>query len=223
MTIGEAIDLILLRANGGRLTQESAVQRADIRAYLPTALSYFLVAEMRQRRREAHEEAGFGGSESWFDGTFPGVYTLTPAQDADSKIWYIDLAGAAVSLPSGRGVQLVYPSEHPEKPFVRLANPSQIAGAEYILGDQVFFWAQNTSNRVSRIRLFNYIGPACPVEVWAILNTDCLADTAQMPAPTNITMLVIDKCVDHFTGTRQTPSDNAMDGKDVNALNLPAQ
>lgn len=211
MTIGEAVDLILIHVDGGHLTQDSNVLRADIRAYLPAAINYFTVAEMRMRRAEARGDSFIPSN--WSDGSFFGIYTLTPVNSEYG--WYVDLPGHIVSLFNARGLESVYPIKAPLMPFIRMSNPSELAGAEQIMGPNVFYYPE-TAGEVTRLRLLNFSGSACDVIVRAMLDISALSDDSPLPVPAGVDMAVVDKCVQHFAAQRMSPADIALDGNDLN-------
>lgn len=218
MTVGEAIDLILLNVTGGHMTQDANVLRADIRAYLPSAISYFTVMEMRLRRAEGISENG--SPSVWSDGSFFGTYTLTPT--ASGSRWYVDLPGHVLSLFNARGVESVTPAASPTRPYVRISNPQQLAGIDDMLGSQVYYYPE-TSGEATRLWLINYASPVCDLTVRALLNVDNLADTAPLPVPAGVDMQVINKCVGYFNQQRMTPADTALDANDLNQNHVNGQ
>jgi len=215
MKVGEAIDLILLAVTGGRLTQENSVQRAEIRVLLPAAIDKFLTLEMRLRRQEARQDAMDGFASLWDDGTFFGIYTLTPAQDTTKGMWCVTLPGKLAQIPGQRSLGLVVPVKYPTKPFVQAKHPAALAGAEGILGSQVFCWPE-TIGDASKIWLYNYSGFDCDLEVWALLNSVDLGDDAELPVPGNIVPDALDWLKKWFMEQRGTVADNDKDDSDIN-------
>jgi len=218
MTVGQAIDLVHLAVTGGHLTQDSNVQRADICAYLPSAISYFTTLAIRERRAEMRQNELPGGP--WSDGSFYADYTVTPVKDTTTSLYYADLSGSVMSLPSLRAIESVYYAKNPTSPFIQLASPQALAGAWGIMGDNVFFYTGQGTDGATRLWLLNYsaVG-SCDVVVRALLTADCLSDDAPMPCPAEVEMMVIDKCVQHFGGQRGMPADNAKDDRDLNQDN----
>jgi hypothetical protein len=212
MTIGQAIDLVHIAVTGGHLTQDSNVMRADICAYLPSALNYFNVVAMRERRKELRGEDAGG---SWSDGSFYGVYTLTPALDSTTNQWYIDLPGVIISLPRNRGIDGIWPVKNQTAPFIPAPSPQALAGAWGILGDNVFYYLQR-EGEATRVYFINANSFTCDVTVRALLTPDCMNEDDLMPCPPEVEMMVIDKCVQHFIQQRTIPADNGKDDRDIN-------
>lgn len=220
MTVGEAIDLILLAVTGGRLTQESSVQRAEIRALLPAAIDRFLTAEMRLRRQEARQDVMDGFASTWDDGTFFVGYDLTPALDSTRKSWYVTLPGKLVQIPGQRGISTVHPVKYPTQPFAAAKIPAALAGAEGILGSQVFYWPE-VSGDETKVWLYNYTGFDCDITVWALLNSVDLGDDAQMPIPNDIIPDALEWLRNWFMAQRGTVADNDKDDSDINEDTKP--
>ena len=212
MTIGEAIDLVHIAVTGGHLTQDSNVMRADICAYLPSAINYFNVMAMRERRNELRgEESG-----TWSDGSFYGVYTLTPALDMTTDQWYVDLPGAIMSLPKGRGIDGIWPIKNPRSPFIYIPSPQALAGAWGIMGDNVFYYLQKNGD-ATRVYFINPTAFTCDLTARALLEgASCMNDGDPLPCPPEAQMLIIDKCVQHFMQQRGFPADTAKDDRDIN-------
>lgn len=215
MTVGEAVDLVLLAVNGGRLTQESSVQRAEIRALLPVAIDRFLTIEMRLRQSDARQDGADGFSSIWDDGSFFGIYTLTPVKDTTRNMFYVTLPGVLVHMPKQRAISTVHPVKYPTQPFVKASHPSTLAGAEGILGGQTFYWPETAAD-ATKVWLYNYTGFDCDVEVWALLSTVSLDDTDQLPVPGNIIPDALEWLRNWFMQQRGTVADNDKDDSDIN-------
>lgn len=217
MTVGKAIDLVHIAVTGGHLTQDSNVMRADICAYLPAALNYYNVAAMRERRAELRGEDGG----TWSDGSFYGVYTLTPALDSTTSQWYVDLPGAIISLPRNRGIEGIWPIKNPTAPFIPAPSPQALAGAWGILGDNVFYYLQQNAG-ATRVFFINANAFTCDLTVRALLNSGCLNDDDLLPCPPEVAIMVVDKCAEYFRQQRGTPADNAKDDRDINQNQMTA-
>ena len=211
MTVGEAIDMVLLRVNGGRLTQESSVQRAEIRTLLPVVMDRFLTIEKRMRKQESRQE---GAPEPWDDGSFFGIYNLTPQKDSVTGLWHVDLPGSLSQIGSG-AISTVYPEKFPLLPFVPAKHPSLLAGANGIFGDQVFYYPEANGDS-TRISLVNYSGFGCDITVWALLSTVDLADTDQLPVPRSIQPDALEYMCQWFERQRGVIADNDKDDSDIN-------
>jgi hypothetical protein len=79
----------------------------------------------------------------------------------------------------------------------------------------VFYLLEKTGI-VHRLNLVNFQGPPCSVTVRCILNVSALTDADLLPVPAGVEAMVLDKCVEWFTGQRGMPADDAKDDNDIN-------
>jgi hypothetical protein len=216
MTVGEAIDLVLLNVTGGHLTQDSNVQRAEIRAYIPVVIEYLIGEKRRADLREARMNAKPAPPLS---SDFFGVYDIPVSSDASG--YFADLPGKVVTVPYLSSVQSVSikGADYSVPPLIRLTSPQEVYGLPSV-GSTSFYFVEPTEGGSSRIRLINFSASGCNLIVRAMLSSDSITDDNQpLPVPGELRMLVVDKCVEFFRAQMGMPADQAKDDQGINQKN----
>lgn len=213
MTVGEAIDLILINITGGHLTQDSNVHRAEIRAYIPVVIEY-LIGE--KRRADIREARMSGRPIPPLSSDFFGVYDIPVKKDGTG--YYADLPGRVVTTPYLASVQSVSikGSDYSVPPLIRLSSPEEAYGLPFV-GATSFYYIEATTDGASRVRLINFSASNCNLIVRAMLSSEIVANDDQpLPVPGELRMLVIDKCVEFFRAQIGTPADQTKDDQGQN-------
>lgn len=202
MIQGVAIDLILLRVNGGELSDEGAVQRSDIRAFLPIAINYATQKAYYINRREE----GDRDFPSNFYGTFSGLAinkTTTPPT--------ITLPKAIVSLPSNQGIRYVMDDCGNTYTPLNDADMTMINYYGNIFSEERFYRRTGLV-----IQLYNMPKLALTSNVVAMADPTTFTDDTELPIQAGMETDVIEMTVAHFREQRGTPADVIVDDKDVN-------
>lgn len=199
---GVLIDLVLLRVNGGVLNDSGAVQRTDIRAYLPIAINYATQKAYYINRKEEGDRDFPAG----FYGTFSGL-----SINKSGKVPYIELPKAVAQLPSNQGIR--YLTDDCGNTYTPMsdADYTMINHYKCIFGEERFYHPIG-----NRIELFNMSKLAETSNLIAMADPTTFDDDTDLPIQAGMESDVIDMTVAHFLGQRATVGDIVVDEKDVN-------
>lgn len=194
MTVGEFVDLVLLRVGGGVFTDDLSVQRVDIRAYLPAAVNYALTSG----RNTSLSQEGNRDLPSMFYGTF----TDLPI-DRTSSVAKVTLPKGYVPLYGNEGVRSVFDECGNYYSPLMDADRRSIKYFKDKLLCQGFYYP------LGKINLEVY--PTNPlIEMLSgeyIVSVDYLADDDMLPLPADTEAMALDLCVQWFSNQRQFPAD----------------
>lgn len=203
MTRGVLIDLVLLRVGGGNLTEDGAVQRDDIRSYLPIALNFATTKFYFSNKREEYNR-DFPSSFYAYFTALPIVKTTTTATVA--------LPQLALQFAGNQGIRLV---QDDAGNTWTPAQDGEISMINYYLTtfpNLRIFVQQGKS-----LKLFNVSKFTTYVNVTMILDPVALTDDSELPMAAGLEVDVIDMCVQHFSAQRQQPADVDVNKHDLNA------
>jgi hypothetical protein len=204
MTTGEIVELILLRVNGGQLSPDSAVQREEIRVYLPAAVSAIIESKMDAKRLAAKR---MGTPFSPPDDLYSAI-TVKGRMDETIKQVVLDLPKL---IELNGNIQMV----------------KQVGGAVFIKTTAVnmceirtgaFFYIQKASDGSNLIVLNTKLNYKCDFTVMAAFMPDFQNENSAFPYST-IERDLIEISVAHFKDQRATPGDQQIDTKDLNEPN----
>lgn len=204
MTKGKFIESLLLKINGGVLNDSSAVKRADIRVYLPTAVNYVLQAERNIRL----SSDGDRDMSSLFYGFFNNQTILT---DTNRHNWaYIPYPKATIAFWGNEGIRGIEDGDGNQyKPLSDNAFRTIQHSKDIFTGAKYYRPEQNG------IYLFNQ-GLATNVNLIMVVDSDALLDTDILPLPAGLEMMALDKCYEWFVPQRNTPAKKIDDKTDIN-------
>lgn len=204
MLQGVFIDLCLLRVNGGILTDDGAVQRADIRAYLPIALN-FATTKFYYSNKTQELSRDFP---SWFYTEYDGLII-----DRTGSVPKITLPKIALQMPSNQGIRRIMddcgntftPIQDGEASMINYYASSMPNLRMYLpIGLQTIF-------------LYNVTKLAQHVNALIIIDPTQFDDATNLPISAGLEQDVLDLMVAHFTAQRQQPGDVIADTKDLNS------
>lgn len=205
MNKGKFRELVLLRVTGGKLSDQSSVQRRDIDAYAPAAVNYAMQAGYNiEIKNEGDRD---------FSSMF---YTYFPAQavlvDADRHNWkYIVDPAGALALPRNQYIRSV--EDNCGNQYTMLPDSAMKTINHYLPQmEGIGFYRPEGK----RIYIFN--GPALlkSINFSRILDWDSLSDTDDIPIPAGLEKLAMDTCFEFIAGIRQLPADRKNDNRDLN-------
>lgn len=209
MTFNECRDLVMLAVEGGLLSDESAVQRAEVEAYIPVAVQDVVAADARERALLLVRMKGAGSSVPAPSSHFED-FTLT--LEKDGHYWVASIPGTVMQGDSG---SLVGPATGGGVEYLPVAGPGAI-GQMKLLGLSVkAFWLR-PENGTTKF-LFSSSPKDCTVSVSAALLPSCENGDKELPISGSMGRKVIDLCVQHFGRQRSAPADAQITGNDLNA------
>lgn len=204
MIKGKFRELVLLRVNGGVLTDQAAVDRLDIDAYAPAAINEAMLGGY------ALEVRGEGDRDfsSMFYGYFPDQAILVDAQRHNWK--YITDSGG-IALPLNQDIRSIEDDlGNTYKPLPDNAMKTinyylpQMAG--------IGFYRREGN----KIYIFNAPPIVKTINKSRIVDYDSLADTDILPIPAGLEKSAINTCYEWIAGIRQAPADRVNDKRDLN-------
>lgn len=203
MKQGEFIDLIMLRVDGGVLLDDGAVQRADIRHYLPVALNVATTQFYYNNKKEELSRDFPACFYAWFP-NLPIVRTGT--------VPFITLPQMALQMPSNQGIRRIQDN---------LGNTfTPVQDGEVSM---INYYAEQYPNLrlflpvgLLTIFLYNITKLAQTVNTLIMLDPTNFNDDTVLPIAAGLEQTVIDICVQHFSGQRQQPAQGLDTTRDLN-------
>lgn len=204
MKQGVYVEQVLLRVNGGVLNDDGAVQKADIRAYIPTALNY-VTSKAYYTNIKEEDNRDFPGS---FYATYPNV-----AINRSTTPPTIVLPKKAMPLASNQGIR--YIADDCGNPFVPVSDGDYATLNFYkdLMPNTRFYKPFG-----GLVQLHNLNKQAGHCTVVLLQDGTTFTDDDDLPVQAGMETDVIDLSVQFFTGQRQMPADVTEDTKDVNAV-----
>lgn len=200
---GRLIDLVLLRITGGQLSDDGAVQRSDIRAYLPIALNFATTKFYYSNKKEELNR----DFPSYFYSYLPNLSIARTGSVAN-----VALPKLILQFAGNQGVRNV--TDDFGNTFTPLMD-GELSMVNYYteaFPNTRFFQQQGQS-----LQLWNVTEFATHVNVVAMADPSTLTDDDEMPIAAGIEADVIDLCVAHFQAQRQQPADDIVDTQDLNS------
>jgi len=203
MVQGVAIDLVLLRVNGGKLTDDGNVQRDDIRAYIPIACNLVTSKAYYVNRQQEGDRD--------FPSSFYGTYNCAISQS--NGVATIVFPKTVVPLPSNQGIR--YLIDNCGNTYTPL-NDSEVPMINYYKTQFPNIRFYRRTGMVAQ--LWNVSPLANNVNAVIMIDPENFADTDELPIQAGMEQEFLDIIVQHFTGQRQQPADADVDSKDVNVV-----
>lgn len=199
------VEQVLLKVGGGILTDEMAIQRVDIKSYLPAAINYVQFGSYNINLKTE----GTRDINSLFYAYFPDIAIQV---DSTRHNWtYIPYPKAFVALPHNQGVRQIEDGDgNTYKPlsdngFRTIKHSAELfTGASYYRPEKIGIYLFSQNKLVETVSLSG------------IVDVDDLADTDILPIPAGFEKQAIDVCYEFFVGERELPADRKNDKTDVN-------
>lgn len=204
MKQGTLIDLVLLRVNGGQLTDDLAVQRSDIRAYLPIALNSATTLFYYGNKKEELSR----DFPACFYASFDGL-TI----DRTGTIPKITLPNLVLQMPSNQGIRRITDDCGNTFTPVQDGEVSMINYYADTMPNLRLFLPMGFQT----IFLYNVTKLAKHVNAVIMLDPSSFTDDIELPIAAGVEKTAIDLCIEHFSAQRQQPADVIADGNDLNA------
>lgn len=198
-------ELVLLRINGGKLTDESAVQRRDIDAYLPAAINYVVTQGLFSNIKSEGDRE--------LPNAFYAYYDALPIiiDSARYKKPYFELPKKPVPLVKNQGIRMVL--DDCGNRYYPLSD-TDYGNADYY---SELFPNQRFYRQVGmRMYLWNAPVLAEQLNCELVVSAEDLLDTDELPIQAGLEQQAIDICVQFMTGQRSVEADLKNDKKDLN-------
>lgn len=202
MTKGTYIDLIELAVNGGVLSDENVVKRAEIEAYLPVAVNTALASfrnahldaegdrDMVNSMYQVYEDIAITDGEYWRSVTIPVKLLALPGQEA-VRYFYTDAGYHIGPAPEGIEDYWDFYEKH--------------------MCDSSFFKIIG-----SKAKLYNVDEAITTINMVAIVDATSFTNSTELVIPAGYEDVLIKTCVDYFMAQRSNPADLKTDKRDLN-------
>lgn len=203
MTVGVFVESVLLRLSGGELTDESAVQRADIRAYLPAAVNWAMSKTYNLNL------AQFGDRD--YPSTFYAAFTNIEI-DRNTRIPTITLPYNVMPMYGNQGLRYVTDNcGHTYSPL----SDSDLHTVEHYVDMMVNSKFYRLKDK-KKVALYGANPVAEKVSGEYIIKIEDLKDDDELPLQAGTEVEAIQVCMEFFTGQRSLPADKLNNKADIN-------
>lgn len=204
MTKQMFVESVLLVVNGGELNDESAVQREDIKAYLPIAVNYAM-----QKAYNINIQVDDSRD---IPGLFWGAFFNIPIIRAENRKPRIELPKGTVALPRNQGIRLI--RDNCGNVFTPLSDGDlhSISSFEDILPGSKFF---RLFPKYIELYDSNSIAESVS-ELYMIVQVEDLEDNDLLPLQAGVEEDAYQLCLDKFDPQRKTPADKINNSVDLN-------
>ena len=213
MTFNECRDLVMLAVSGGLLSVESAVQRAEVEAYIPVAVQDVVAQDARER---AVLNARLKSVGTIVSTPFSHFESISVALTKEGNYWVGEIDGAIIQGDSGLLIGPVTACG-PSAPINYLPMKSQ--GEYTILAGLGIaakaFWVVAADGKTKFY--LTHAPTDCKVDISVSLLPSCGCGDKALPVSGALGKRVVDVCVQHFARQRSAPADARVTGNDLNA------
>jgi hypothetical protein len=215
MTKANAIDVVLLYALGGKLSQDANVKRVDIEAYFDVAMAAAVkagvfdgIAAERNYSGSAAVLPNYGVTSQIYS-----PYEAIPVKDPVTGLYILKLP-RVLALDNDWAIQAAFPDKGND-PYIRMRSRFSMNGVEGIMGANGFYSVEYTNN--GPVLYFQNLPlPVCQVRCLIAKAPSAIADDDELPYEDSVVMKAIEVAKAHFQGQRSIPADGLADTKDVN-------
>lgn len=203
MTLGLFVENVLLRVNGGELTDESSVQRVDIKAYVPAAVNW----AMSKAYNINLQQFGDRDYPSAFYASFTDV-TI----NRDTRIPTITLPYNVVPMYGNQGIR--YIKDNCGNTYTPLSDSDMHTVEHYLsMMTDAKFYRLKESKKVELYGLNKLINK---LSGEYIIKIEDLTMDSELPLQAGTELEAIEVCIQFFTGQRSIPADKLNSKSDVN-------
>jgi hypothetical protein len=209
MTKGELIELVKLRVDGGKLSNNTDTHRAVISKLLGPAIKEATLIHIRDKRtEELTEKRLFGIPGSNVAEHLLVTHEVTAETHPRGKV--INLGFKIQDFPGNRGIDSLSNFQG-DCQFVLVKSQKQIVGVDPP-GGAAFYWYEIYPEG-GKVFLKGYNGDSTLL-LRVAFDADSYGDNDVLPLPFGWEMRIIDRIVDYFIKQRTTPIDEVNDDTD---------
>jgi hypothetical protein len=217
MTKANAIDIVLIYANGGKLSIDSNVKRVDIEVYFDVAMAAAVkagvfdgIAAERNYSGSAAVLPNYGVTSQIYS-----PYEGTPVKDPVTGLYILQLP-KVLALDNDWAIQAAFPDKGKD-PYLRMRSRFSMRGIEGVMGANGFYHIEYTD--AGPILYFQNLSlPVCQVRCLIAKAPSSVEADDELPYQDDIVMKAIEVAKAHFQGQRSIPADNLLNTKDVNEV-----
>lgn len=204
MTKGELIETILIRVNGGRITQDSKVKREDINALLSAAINWSVTGRYWINKKAT----GTNEYPSDFIASYLNVGVKT---DTDRDLRYVDMPVGTLTLPDDQGTQSVSPMQGDDVYIAtKFLDRKHNAYYHNTFAGNTRWWREQ-----QKIFFLNLPDITDKVLLRLIQSAGNLNNDDELPISAGSEIDILNILNDWFTGQRIMPADMRPDNADV--------
>lgn len=215
MTLGVAVEQILLNVNGGVLSADSSVQRVDILPYFAAAVNE-VIGEVADQEFVKTLQARRAGIifEKGFDYAMYFTYTVSIKNKHGKPTAPLSVRPAVIG---GKMRYTVEPCEG-SAGYIRITHPQTLIGIESVLSSNVMYWHEQ-DNEGFRIVFSGGLQEGTNVRVQMICSAEQIPSDAEIPVPDDRLKTAIDRATQYFLQQRFGPGDYQTDNVDQKQQN----
>jgi len=202
MTKEVFVETVILRVNGGNLSDESSTQRVDVEAYLPAAVNYAVTAG----RNTNLQIEGNRDYPSLFYGSFSNL-SIDRSQTPPT----VTLPKGYMPLAGNEGIRFVHDNCGNYYAPLMDADRRTIKSYSKQLTDQLYFYPLG-----KKLELWGLNPLAEDLSGEIIIDVEELAPTDELPIQAGFETMALDICYQWITGQRQYPADKKNNNADIN-------
>lgn len=203
MLLGVFIESVLLRLNGGQLTDEGAIQRADIKAYVPAAVNWAM-------SKTYNLNLGQFGDRDYPSVFYASFNDLTISRA--TRIPTITLPFNVVPMYGNQGLR--YIKDNCGHTYSPLSDSDIHTVEEYIkvMTDLKFYRLK----AAKKVELYGLNPLITKLSGEYIIKIEDLTMEDELPLQAGTELEAIQVCMEFFTGQRSIPSDKLNNKTDIN-------
>lgn len=206
MTVRHIVELAYLNVTGGEPSGDASVMLQDIKAIVPAAVNYVLVATVWEDKKDFLEDLRFMGFAQDHTHELAQMVQLSTTKDTTSGFYYATLPKGVLHLPGGKGFKNAYSTAL--VPFIKA---SSIAAAHGV--DDIVLWGFEGDTGHGKIWLKN-LGDNCDIKVELVYNVESLGWDDEVPVPGGKQMEVLSLLEAWFRKQRHEVKDYMDDSAD---------
>lgn len=196
------IELVFLRVNGGNLSDESAIERVDIEAYLPAAVNYAVTAGRNTNLQiEGNRD---------YPSLFYGAFTDVVINRSESTP-FVNLPKGHMPLAGNEGIRFVHDDCGNYYTPLMDADRRSIKHYSKLLTDQKYFYPLG-----KKLEIWGLNPLADKLSGEIIIDVNELEADDELPIQAGFETMAMDICYEWITGQRQYPSDKKNNNADIN-------
>lgn len=209
MTKDRLIDQVYLAVTGGKPTQDSNVQRADIESLADAAIDAAVYNTNREQSILNLRQASITGVLPKTKGRINSTYTITPVKDEPRGLYYIPLPAQPIRPQAGPVAEV---SPKTGGTYIYATSQDDAESAMSGLGLS-FYWLEDAGGE-ARLYVKGMGYPICEHIVKVQMPVTEMSGDVELGLGENVTMLAVEILTDFFRKQSMSPQDLKMNQTD---------